>query len=192
MACMALALVLGSAIYGIRAAEGNAKAWKETYSKGEMTSFVFKADRQHAGDIAFKDGDGKDLTLDDWKGRVVLLNLWATWCAPCRREMPGLDRLQADMGGEDFEVVALSVDRKGAEPSRQFLAEVNADHLALYVDETTKSMFELRARGLPATFLIDRNGGLIGRLTGPAEWDAEEAKALIRAAIDGTFDVPVN
>ena len=192
MACLAAMLVFGSAIYGIMAAQGNAKAWREAYARGEMTSFVFKDTRQPAGDISFKDEAGNDLTLENWKGRVVLLNLWATWCAPCRHEMPALDRLQAELGGDNFEVVALSVDRKGAAPSRQFLDEVDADHLALYVDKSTKAMFELRARGLPATLLIDRNGGLIGRLVGPAEWDSQDAKALIRAAIEGAFDAPTN
>lgn len=178
-------VVLAAAIYGIKAADGNAQANKERYSKGQMTAFVFKDPRQPVPELAFKDAADKSLTLGHWKGRVVLLNLWATWCAPCRREMPGLDRLQAELGSEDFEVVALSVDRKGKAPSAKFLQEVGARNLKLYVDDTGKAFFVMRARGLPATYLIDREGRLIGRIVGPAEWDTDEAKALVKAAING-------
>ena len=153
---------------------------------------MFKKSRDEVPNFSFTDGDEKPLTLADWRGRVVLLNLWATWCAPCRKEMPGLDRLQGELGGDDFEVVALSVDRKGIKPSAKFLKEVGAENLALYVDDTSKAMFEMRARGLPATYLIDREGRLIGRLVGPAEWDTDEAKALIQAAIRGELDVATN
>lgn len=185
-------MVMCAAIYGINAADGNAQANKQQYSKGQMTAFVFKSDRQAVPELAFKDANDKALTLADWKGRVVLLNLWATWCAPCRHEMPGLDRLQAQLGSEDFEVVALSVDRKGKAPSAKFLEEVSATNLKLYVDETGKAFFEMRARGLPATYLIDREGRLIGRLVGPAEWDSDEAKALMNAAINGDLAVATN
>lgn len=188
----AACLLLVAAIYGIKAAQGNAKTWKEAYSRGEMTSFVFKQKRQPVKEISFTDAAEKPLTLANWKGRVVLLNLWATWCAPCRREMPGLDRLQATLGSDDFEVVALSVDRKGIAQSQKFLREVDAKKLALYIDTTAKAMFDMRARGLPATYLIDRTGGLIGQLVGPAEWDSEEAQALVKAAIAGEFAAATN
>ena len=192
IALNAAVLVLFAAIYGIPPAESTAQDLKERFSKGEITAFVFKKSRDEVPEFSFTDGDEKPLTLADWKGRVVLLNLWATWCAPCRKEMPGLDRLQGELGGDDFEVVALSVDRKGIKPSAKFLKEVGAENLALYVDDTSKAMFEMRARGLPATYLIDREGRLIGRLVGPAEWDTDEAKALIQAAIRGELDVATN
>lgn len=185
-------VVMCAAIYGINAADGNAQANKQRFSKGQMTAFVFKSNPKAVPEFPFKDAQDKVLTLADWKGRVVLLNLWATWCAPCRHEMPGLDRLQADLGSEDFEVVALSVDRKGKAPSAKFLQEVNASNLKLYVDDTGKAFFEMRARGLPATYLIDREGRLIGRLVGPAEWDSEEAKALMQAAVKGELAPAVN
>jgi len=121
--------------------------------------------------------------LAKWKGKVVLLNLWATWCLPCRKEMPDLAALQKELGSNDFEVVALSVDRKGAEASSAFLKEVNASSLALYTDEQSKSLQALQAVGLPATLLIGRDGREIGRLLGPAEWASDEAKALVRAAM---------
>ena len=129
------------------------------------------------------DGEGKPLKLSDWKGRVVLINLWATWCAPCRKEMPDLAKLQAELGSDQFEVVAISVDRKGAEASSAFLKETEADALKLYVEPTTKIVGELQSAGLPATILVDRQGRELGRLLGPAHWAAPEAVALIKAAL---------
>lgn len=131
----------------------------------------------------FADGDGRTVTLADFKGRVVLLNLWATWCAPCVKEMPSLDRLQAALGGEDFAVVALSFDRKGAEVVRPFYATAGLTHLAVHLDPKNAMLKALEVRGLPISLLIDRTGAIVGRLEGPAEWDSPEALALIRAAV---------
>ncbi len=179
-----------AAIYGIQASVSNAVANKERFSIGHMAAFVFKPVWKPAEGFTFEDASGTERTMADWRGRVVLLNLWATWCAPCRREMPALDQLQADLGGDDFEVVALSVDRKGAEVSQKFLDEVGASNLALYIDDTSRAMFELRARGLPATFLIDREGRIIGRLIGPTEWASEDAVRLVEGAINGEILPP--
>jgi thiol-disulfide isomerase/thioredoxin len=131
-------------------------------------------------DVRFADGDGRPRALADFRGRVVLLNLWATWCAPCRREMPTLDRLQAVLGGPDFEVVALSIDRAGIDAVRKFYGEVGVKHLVLYNDGTGKAAGALGAVGVPTTLLIDRDGREIGRLAGTAEWDAPEMMAFIR------------
>jgi thiol-disulfide isomerase/thioredoxin len=150
---------------------------------GPMVAFLVKADRPNVPDLAFKDSSGTDIKLSKWQGRVVLLNLWATWCAPCRKEMPTLNDVQEQLGSKDFEVVALSVDRKGLEASSAFLKETEANSLGLYVDETTKSLDDLQALGLPVTVLIDRKGREIGRLLGPAEWNSAEAIALMKAAI---------
>lgn len=125
-------------------------------------------------EISFADGAGQPKTLADYSGKVVLLNIWATWCAPCRKEMPTLDRLQAELGGPDFEVVALSMDRKGPDVVKKFYAEIGVTHLALNIDTSAKAMFALDAVGLPMTLLIDRKGKEIGRLIGPAEWDAPD------------------
>jgi thiol-disulfide isomerase/thioredoxin len=157
---------------------------RPSYNRGTMTAFVMRKEPVALPDIAFKDGKGNPVTLADWRGRVVLINLWATWCAPCRREMPALDRLQVKLGGDDFEVVAISVDRKGAEASAKFLSETGAENLALYVDETFKVARDLKAPGLPVTILVDRQGREIGRLTGPAEWDTADALTLIKAVIE--------
>lgn len=153
------------------------------FAVGPMAAFLVKADRPLVPDLTFKDSSGADIKLSKWQGRVVLLNLWATWCAPCRKEMPTLNDVQKQLGSKDFEVVALSVDRKGLEASSAFLKETGADSLGLYVDATTQSLEDLQAFGLPVTLLIDRKGREIGRLLGPAEWNSAEAIALIRSAI---------
>lgn len=152
-------------------------------SKGEMAAFVFKKEPEPLPELAFLDGAGAERSLKDWEGRVVLLNLWATWCAPCRKEMPALDRLQQALGSDRFEVVALSVDRGGVEKSQQFLDQIKVEALRLYVDPSARATSQLKAVGLPATLLIDAQGREIGRLTGPAEWDSEDAKRLIQAAL---------
>jgi thiol-disulfide isomerase/thioredoxin len=150
---------------------------------GSLAAFLVKPDRPALADAAFQDAEGKPLKLSDWKGRVALVNLWATWCAPCRKEMPDLAKLQKELGSDDFEVVAISVDRKGAEASAAFLKETGADSLRLYVEPTTAILNDIQALGLPATVLIDRQGREIGRLLGPADWASPEAIALVKAAL---------
>ncbi len=150
---------------------------------GPLAAFLVRPDRKPVKDLSFQDASGKPLKLSDWKGRVVLINLWATWCAPCRKEMPDLAELQKELGSDQFEVLAISVDRKGAEASAAFLKETGADNLKLYVEPTTAIVNDLQAAGLPATLLIDREGREIGRLLGPADWASPEALALIKAAI---------
>src|SRR5262245_17966634 len=150
---------------------------------GEMTAFVVKAERKPVPEISFTAENGAALSLGQWKGRVVLVNLWATWCAPCRKEMPTLAALQTAMGSKDFDVVAISVDRMGVEASAKFLNEVGASALKLYADPSTDALTKLQAVGLPASILIDREGREIGRLLGPAEWNSSDAKALITAAL---------
>lgn len=152
-------------------------------SQGEMIKFVFKREPEALGDIAFVDGTGAAKTLADFKGRVVLLNVWATWCVPCRKEMPALDRLQKDLGSDKFEVVALSVDRGGVEASRKFLDSINVSSLKLYVDPTAKMSSPLKIIGMPTTLLINAEGKEVGRLTGEAAWDSDDAKKLIKAVM---------
>lgn len=149
-------------------------------NQGHMTAFVFKNAPEPLPEVAFTDGAGKPMTLADFKGRKVLLNLWATWCAPCRKEMPALERLQKELGSDKFEVVALSVDRGGIEASKKFLDQIKVSALKLYVDATGRANSTLKAVGLPTTVLIDEQGREIGRLVGPAEWDSEDAKRLVR------------
>ena len=161
------------------AGEGLSKA----LATGSLAAFLIHPEPKPLPDLAFQDGAGKPLKLSDWKGKVVLVNLWATWCAPCRKEMPDLSKLQAELGSDQFEVLAISVDRKGAEASAAFLKETGADNLKLYVEPSTKIVGEIRSAGLPATLLIDREGRELGRLLGPADWASPEAQALVKAAI---------
>ncbi|MEO5326459.1 redoxin family protein [Mesorhizobium sp. CC13] len=134
-------------------------------------------------DIRFEDGDGRSKTLADFSDKIVLLNIWATWCISCRKEMPTLDRLQTELGGADFEIVALSIDRAGPDAVKKFYIEIGIAHLALYIDASSEVMFALGVVGLPTTLLIDREGREIGRLIGPAEWDTPEMVAFIRRHI---------
>jgi thiol-disulfide isomerase/thioredoxin len=153
------------------------------FAKDSLTAFVVKPDRPAVAEFNFTDKDGKRLSLANWKGRVVLLNLWATWCAPCRKEMPSLAELQEQLGSKDFEVVAVSLDRQGEDVAAKFLEETNASALALYLDKESDSLDKLRVVGLPASILIDRQGREIGRIFGPAEWASPEALELIKAAM---------
>lgn len=134
-------------------------------------------------ELTFLDKDGNERTLADFQGRIVVLNLWATWCAPCRKEMPSLDRLQSQLGGDDLEVVALAVDRGDIGKINGFYEEVGLTNLAVYHDKTAKAGRLVRAPGLPTTLIIDREGHEIGRVLGDAEWDGEDVIALLNAAI---------
>ncbi len=131
-------------------------------------------------EIRFADEQGHDLTLADFRGRVVLLNVWATWCVPCRQEMPTLDRLQARLGGKDFLVMALSIDRKGVAAVRGFYREVGVEKLAIYVDPSGRGSHSLAIPGVPTTLLIDREGREIARKMGAAEWDGPEMVSLVK------------
>jgi thiol-disulfide isomerase/thioredoxin len=138
-------------------------------------------------DLAFKDADGHDRKLADWRGRTVLLNLWATWCVPCRKEMPALDALQRDLGGDKFEVVAINIDTRDAEKPLAFLKETGVKHLAYYSDQSAKVFQELKlagkAFGMPTTLIVDRSGCEIGAMAGPAEWASPDGVKLVSAAI---------
>jgi thiol-disulfide isomerase/thioredoxin len=148
-----------------------------------MTTFVFKQPPAPLADVKFVNGRGEAVSLENWRGKVVLLNLWATWCAPCREEMPALDRLQQALGSDRFEVVALAVDKAGLEGAAKFLKDNKIEHLALFADPTARDGLELKVIGMPTTILIDAEGREIGRLIGPAAWDSAEAKRLIEAKL---------
>jgi thiol-disulfide isomerase/thioredoxin len=133
--------------------------------------------------LVFAGGDGRTVRLKDFRGKVIVLNLWATWCAPCRKEMPALDRLQERLGGKDFEVVALSVDFTGLQAVRNFYRDFGIKHLRLFIDPSSQVLDQVKVLGLPATLLIDRDGREIGRLVGAAEWDSPEMLRLFRGLI---------
>jgi len=141
-------------------------------------------ERRSVPDLRFVDGDGRATSLGDFRGRVVLLNLWATWCVPCRREMPALDRLQAKLGGADFVVLPLSIDRGGLPPVKRFYAELGLKALGIFFAESETPMRELETPAIPTTLLIDREGREMARQFGAAAWDSPAAIALLRQALD--------
>lgn len=136
--------------------------------------------------VPFTDEQGRPRSLTDFKGKVVVLNLWATWCVPCRKEMPALDRLQGTLGGAEFEVVPLSIDRGGLETVRKFYSDVNIRYLAVYTDPSGQALRAVGAIGLPTTLIIDRAGQEVGRALGPAEWDSPEIADALRAVMTNT------
>ncbi|MEE9376342.1 MAG: TlpA disulfide reductase family protein [Rhizobiaceae bacterium] len=156
-------------------------------STGQMAGFNLLDRPYSAANFKFQDKDGLPKTLADWQGRTVLLNLWATWCPPCRAEMPSLDALQKELGGENFEVVAISIDKGSSDKPKKFFQKIKVADLGFYHDPTMKTLLGLKkdglAYGLPATLLINDQGCVLGLLNGPAEWDSEDAKGLIHTAL---------
>jgi thiol-disulfide isomerase/thioredoxin len=154
--------------------------------RGEVAALTMATAPLRLPDLAFEDSDGKPRKLSDWRGRTVLVNLWATWCVPCRREMPALDRLQARLGGKNFEVVAINIDTRDPEKPRGFLKQANLTRLAYFSDKKAKVFQDLkaigRALGMPTSVLVDSQGCEIGTIAGPAEWDSDDAVKLIAAA----------
>lgn len=146
-------------------------------------NFIVHPVLKQVPDIPFADEQGRALSLKGYRGKTVLLNIWATWCGPCRREMPTLDRLQARLGSERFQVVALSIDRGGPSAIQRFYAETGVRNLALFVDASGRAGSNLGLVGLPGTLLIDPDGREVGRLIGPAEWDSPEMVAFLEAQI---------
>ena len=157
-------------------------------AKGEVAAFRPATGPDAFTDLAFKGPDAASLTLAAFAGRTVLVNLWATWCVPCRTEMPALDRLEAALGSDRFQVVAINLDLGDQSRARAFLEAIGVKELGFYSDPTTGLFTSLKQRGLalglPTTLLIDGKGCRIGVVEGPAAWDSEDAKALIGAALD--------
>jgi thiol-disulfide isomerase/thioredoxin len=153
--------------------------------KGGMSKLVWAEPPREHGEVTFADENGQTRSLADWKGKVVLLNLWATWCAPCKQEMPGINRLQAELGGGDFAVVPVSLDRQGPNLPRKFLADNKIDKLSLLIDTSAQLAGKVGAIGLPASLILDREGREVARLLGPAEWDSPAALEVIRGVIAG-------
>ncbi|HEX2653422.1 MAG TPA: TlpA disulfide reductase family protein [Xanthobacteraceae bacterium] len=188
-----------AAVYGIGAFQGNAgvdPACRQTVETarriaplvhGDVAAITVATEPKRIPDVAFRNDAGQPKTLADWRGRYVLLNLWATWCVPCRKEMPALDGLEAKLGGPKFEVVAVNIDTRDADKARTWLKDVGISRLAYYADPSAKVFQDLkvagRAFGMPTTILVDPQGCEIGSLAGPAEWSGEDAVKLITATI---------
>jgi len=156
-------------------------------ARGEVAAVNVAKNPLKLPNLAFQDASGKPLTLEHWRGRTVLLNLWATWCVPCRKEMPALDALENRLGGPGFEVVAVNIDTRDPEKPKTWLNEVGIKKLGYYADPEAKTFQDLksigRAFGMPTTLLVDPNGCELGTIAGPAEWAGEDAVKLIQAAL---------
>jgi thiol-disulfide isomerase/thioredoxin len=154
---------------------------------GEVAALTMATAPLRLPDLAFEDADGKPKKLSDWRGRTVLVNLWATWCVPCRKEMPALDSLQARLGGKDFEVVAVNIDTRDPEKPKNFLREANLTRLSYFSDQKAKVFQDLktigRALGMPTSVLVDGQGCEIATIAGPADWASDDAVKLITAAV---------
>jgi len=157
------------------------------FARGEVAAVNVASKPLKLPDLSFQDASGKPMTLAAWRGRTVLLNLWATWCVPCRKEMPTLDALQAKLGGPDFEVVAINIDTRDPGKPKTFLSEIGVQKLAYYADPDAKAFQDLkaigRAFGMPTTLLVDQHGCELGTIAGPAEWASDDALKLVRAAL---------
>lgn len=187
-----------AAVYGIKTMERNApdaacaQAARLTQSlaplaRGEVAAFAVADPSRRLPDLAFRDGNGAERHLADWRGRTVLLNLWATWCVPCRKEMPALAALEEKLGGPGFEVVAVNIDTRDSDKPRAWLKEVGIDRLGYYADPSARIFQELkvvgRAAGMPTTLLVDPSGCELGTMAGPAEWASEDGIKLVAAAL---------
>jgi thiol-disulfide isomerase/thioredoxin len=192
------ALLVVAGVYGIGGLTRNAgdPACKPTFglagkiapfAKGEVAAVTPAAKPLLLPDLAFQDASGAVKKLSDWRGRTVLLNLWATWCVPCRKEMPALDALQAKLGDKDFQVVAVNIDTRDLEKPKAWLKDAGIKSLGYFSDEKAKVFQDLkligRAFGMPTSILIDQAGCEIATLSGPAEWASDDAVKLIRAAL---------
>lgn len=149
-------------------------------SDGESVTMTLHDKPRPLPELRFTKADGRELTIADFRGRFVLLNLWATWCVPCRKEMPALDRLETKLGGPNFEVVALSIDRQGLAAVRPFFKELGLKALNIYLDPSGKAAAALNAPGIPTTLLLDREGREVARKIGPAGWDSPEMVDVLR------------
>jgi thiol-disulfide isomerase/thioredoxin len=156
-------------------------------ARGEVAAFVPAEQPLRLPNVAFRDAAGTERHLSDWGGRTVLLNLWATWCVPCRKEMPALETLQGKLGGPSFEVVAVNIDTRDPAKPRAWLKEAGISRLAYYADPSAKLFQDLkiigRAPGMPTTLLVDPAGCEIGTVAGPAEWASDDAVKLVSAAL---------
>jgi thiol-disulfide isomerase/thioredoxin len=198
MVMLVIATAAVAAVYGIATFKRNASdagcaaalavaRQVEPLARGEIAAFVAAEQGLRLPDIAFHDAAMAERRLSEWRGRTVLLNLWATWCIPCRKEMPALDAIEHKLGGSRFEVVAVNLDTRNPEKPRAWLKEAGIDHLGYYANPSARVFADLkavgRAPGMPTSILIDSAGCEIGTVAGPAEWASAEAMKLVTAAV---------
>lgn len=182
------ALAVGT-YFGVQRYAGSRDVERRLSRAGKVVSYKIYSLPRALPEISFENAQGKLLTLAGFRGKVVVLNIWATWCSPCREEMPALDRLQATLGGSDFEVVALSIDRGGIPAVRKFFAKVGIKRLVLYVDPSGQAGSILDIIGVPTTLMIDRAGRVLWRVAGAVQWDKPEVISVVRRAIGASSKV---
>ncbi|PPB80532.1 thiol-disulfide isomerase/thioredoxin [Albidovulum inexpectatum] len=169
------ALVLGAN------AQGADPAAIAQLREGSMRKLTLAESPQPVPQVAFTDAQGRELHLGDWSGKHVLVNFWATWCAPCRKELPALDALNRDLGGETFEVVTIAVGRNPLPAIERLFSELGVEHLPVYLDTRMELARAMGVLGLPVTVILDPQGREIARMTGDAEWDSDSARAIVAA-----------
>ncbi len=172
-------------VYMVLTAGANAGAFDDLAAlrEGDMRKLQFHEDALPAPSSAFVHADGQAQTLEAWRGKYVLLNFWATWCAPCRHEMPMLSELQTAFAGDKFEVITIATGRNGVDDMRRFFKEIGVSNLPLHRDPKQILTREMAVRGLPVTVLMDPQGREIARMVGPADWSAQNAQTLITAML---------
>jgi thiol-disulfide isomerase/thioredoxin len=193
IAVLGAAAVYGIAGYGRNGADPACTQAAATAKRlaplahGEVAAVSVQDDPQVLPALTFHDASGAERHLSDWKGRVVLLNLWATWCVPCRKEMPALAALESKLGGQNFEVVAVNIDTRNLDRPKTWLKDTGVTGLAYYADASARIFQDLKvigqAIGMPTSILVDRSGCEIAALAGPAEWASPDALALVQAAL---------
>lgn len=153
--------------------------------EGDMRKLAIHAEPMPGSEVVFMTHEGEDVTLEDYEGKFIVLNFWATWCAPCRKEMPQLAELQTKLGGDDFDVVTVATGRNPAPAIEKFFAEIGVENLPKHTDERQNLARSFGVLGLPVTLILDRDGNEIARLQGDADWSSDSAIAILTALLDG-------
>lgn len=156
----------------------------EALREGDMRKLNFHSTPEPAADAAFTAEDGSEMTLADYEGQITVVNFWATWCAPCRKEMPDLSDLQTQLGDDDFSVVTIATGRNPRPAMERFFAEIEVDNLPLHTDPRSALARNMGVLGLPITLILDRQGREMARLQGDAKWNSESAVAILTAIKD--------
>ncbi len=178
------AAVVAVGVIGFVALTGSRSSQDGPSLVGQMSNFVVVEEDFKPTDVSWVDVDGQRFSLSDFEGKIVLFNYWASWCGPCQRELPGIDRTQAKLGGSDFEVIAMNIDEGGKEVALRNAARLGLTNLNIYIDPEHRTPRKIGLRAMPSTFLFDRQGKMLGMLEGGAEWDSVEAHELIKYFID--------
>ena len=182
-AAFILYVIASASVSPRSAASASALNHDQSLLVGEMADFAYAFPPRGAPSIAFQHGE-RQITLEEFRGKAVLVNFWATWCAPCLKELPSLDVLQRDLGGAKFSVVAIAADPRGPEVAQQFLDRLNIEHLQLYADPDLRFAFAIDGADiLPVSILFDAKGQEVGRLVGEADWAAPESRRLVESAM---------